>query len=90
MTPLLVISCDGCGACCSKQGTPPMVFEEYNALPKHLQWNIDEHALRYDYALPCLWYNTELKRCSNYDHRGHVCREFEVGGEFCLSMREDL
>jgi Fe-S-cluster containining protein len=87
---LPVISCEGCGACCSKQGTPPMLIEEYLALPKHLQWNRNKHASRYDYSLPCLWYDANLKRCSNYEHRGLVCREFEVGGPDCLTMREDL
>lgn len=87
---LPVISCDGCGACCAKQGTPPMLPDEYAALPKRLKWNIKKHALRYDYSLPCLWYDEKLKRCSNYEYRGIVCREFEVGGVDCLSMREGL
>ena len=48
---LPVISCDGCGACCAKQGTPPMLPDEYAALPKRLKWNIKKHALRYDYKV---------------------------------------
>lgn len=85
----VVTSCEDCGLCCSQQGTPPMDMEEYNALPDELKWDRATHGSRYDYGLPCLWYDGDKKQCSNYDHRGLACREFEVGGEVCLRMRAE-
>lgn len=39
-------------------------------------------------GLPCLWYDTETKKCQFYEHRPSICREFEVGSETCLKIRE--
>lgn len=38
--------------------------------------------------LPCLWFDSEAKRCRHYDHRPEVCREFEPGEEDCLRFRK--
>ncbi len=36
---------------------------------------------------PCLWLDTTTRRCRHYEHRPTVCREFVVGGEWCLLAR---
>ncbi len=89
MTALPVLDCTDCGKCCEKQGTPPMMKEEYDSLPSYLKWNIEDHNERYDYSLPCLWFDEVKKQCRHYNHRPQVCKDFEVGGEFCISMREN-
>lgn len=89
MTPLPVISCDSCGKCCSMQGTPPMLPDEFDALPTALKWDRRANADRYDLNLPCLWFDVATKRCRHYDHRPIVCREFETGGEDCLRFRDE-
>jgi Fe-S-cluster containining protein len=38
-------------------------------------------------ALPCLWFDAEVRRCRHYDHRPRICRGFEVGGEPCRNYR---
>lgn len=43
-----------------------------------------------DGKTPCLWLNTETKRCKNYEHRPSVCREFEVGDSGCRIARGEL
>lgn len=32
---------------------------------------------------PCLWLDSETKRCRHYEWRPTVCRVFKVGGEIC-------
>jgi Fe-S-cluster containining protein len=38
--------------------------------------------------LPCLWFDPVTRKCRHYEHRPPVCREFEVGGDSCLFLRE--
>lgn len=88
MLPLEVIDCTDCGRCCDQQGTPPMLSDEFAALPPELQWDRDAHDNRYDLSEPCLWYDIETKRCRHYDHRPRACREFRVGNPYCLEFRQ--
>jgi Fe-S-cluster containining protein len=37
---------------------------------------------------PCFWLDLETLRCTHYDHRPEVCREFKVGGKHCNGWRE--
>lgn len=87
--PLAVLNCDGCGACCDTQGTPPFSYQGGDRPPAHLMWDIEEHMYRYDDGEPCLWYDTQTKQCKHYEHRPDACREFPVGGEDCLRMRTE-
>lgn len=67
-----------------------MMPDEYAALPPELQWDRIEHGDRYDRSLPCLWYDTESKRCKHYENRPEICRSAVVpGDEYCLRFRED-
>lgn len=89
MTHLPVLSCENCGACCDRQGTPPMLWEEFVALPGHLRWDRDAHAARYDQGLPCIWFDTDKKSCKHYEYRPKTCREFRLGGPTCRAFRQE-
>jgi Fe-S-cluster containining protein len=83
MTPLPLISCDNCGACCEQMGLPPFTTVEYSTLPPSIAATMDTIVPE---GSPCIW--LENGRCKHYDHRPAVCREFEVGGIHCLVWRE--
>lgn len=117
--PLPVLSCDDCGRCCLRVGTPPSFFPAY-ALPSVLDADLTGHEdyqtwlampealrdklrafyasqdglspseARCDSGLPCIWYDIAAKRCGHYEFRPQACREFEVGGEDCLRIREEV
>jgi Fe-S-cluster containining protein len=82
--------CAGCGRCCSEQGTPPMMPDEYDALPDALKWDRKAHGRRYDDGLPCLWYDAEARRCVNHAYRPGVCRAFQPGEPACNRWRVEL
>ena len=37
---------------------------------------------------PCCWLAPETKECRWYEYRPAICRNFEVGGEDCLRVRD--
>ena len=39
--------------------------------------------------MPCLWLDPDSRRCRHYDWRPQVCRDFEVGGVWCLGFRRE-
>jgi len=41
-----------------------------------------------DWGVPCSWLDPATKLCRNYDHRPDICRDFELGGEDCLRIRQ--
>ena len=87
--PLAVLSCEGCGACCESQGTPPFSWLGDDRPPAHLVWDIEEHMYRWDDGEPCLWFDAMTKKCRHYEHRPNTCREFPVGGKDCVRMRAE-
>lgn len=77
-------------------GYPPFLaffpldgYHEWDELPEELKPDIllANRQLRGDRGLPCIWL-TEDGKCRHYEHRPQICRDFEVGGESCLSYRE--
>jgi uncharacterized protein len=40
----------------------------------------------YDPDGPCCWLDSDSKQCRWYEYRPSVCREFEVGTEYCLNL----
>lgn len=92
MTPLPIVSCDNCGACCMRMGVPPFSTDddiEWDRLPPELQQEIIEFQQREDWAsLPCLWLDLETRRCRHYDLRPDVCERFVPGNPICLEDRE--
>jgi Fe-S-cluster containining protein len=89
---VIPLDCTGCGRCCQTQGTPPFLDYERPFVPPDLLSEIDREIFNpgRDHDGPCLWYNQETKRCRHYDLRPDVCRDFVVGGEWCLDWREEL
>jgi Fe-S-cluster containining protein len=83
-------SCDNCGACCLTQGHPRFTSEERDRVPYELLAPVDEHLAALaadDFGQACIWLNRETKRCSHYDFRPGVCRDFERGSEACVQIR---
>jgi Fe-S-cluster containining protein len=64
-------------------------------LPEWLEaelWAVHESIVRGGPSMndqPCIWYDTETRRCRHYEFRPEVCSEFEVGGEDCLRIRAE-
>jgi len=40
-------------------------------------------------GLPCYWFDTETKKCQNYENRPFVCEDFNVGEIACLYWRRN-
>jgi len=98
------VSCDGCGACCMHMGFPPFfaMYEGEHEAKSDPEWlalkakhpelaaearqgAVDNRGTQ---ELPCIWLDPVTKRCLHYEHRPHVCREFELGSEACLEHRK--
>jgi Fe-S-cluster containining protein len=88
--------CDGCGACCrtwpvlvsdDDAEREPRIKDEGRALPQYLGTPYWRYRL---FPLPfherCCFLS-EDQRCTVYETRPRVCREFEAGGERCQEAR---
>lgn len=71
-------------------------YDLFKAMPPELVQSlrdyydaVDAGALdRAEHAVPCLWFDTEAKRCRHYEHRPEACREAVVpGDEHCNEFR---
>lgn len=115
-TALPVVSCEGCGLCCTYMGTPPgysTFFLYPGEMQKSDEWRLDYLRLmdapvevreelrayyedvqqgkledRTLYDVPCLWFDERTRKCKHYEWRPDVCREFKVGEEDCLRVRQ--
>jgi uncharacterized protein len=102
MLNLPVLNCDGCNAsCCRHMVMPPFVpllvdLEWVNFLQNHpdLAAEIEAEYRRkraeadWPSESPCFWLDTATGRCKHYNERPEICRDFEVGGEYCLEARD--
>jgi Fe-S-cluster containining protein len=88
--------CDGCGACCrtwpvlvsdEDAAREPRIKDEGRPLPQYLGTPYWRYRL---FPLPfhetCCFLDGE-QRCTIYETRPRVCREFEAGGERCQEAR---
>ena len=86
-----VSTCAGCGVCCREQPLPPFL-DDIDLIPIELQKEVIELQRReaelWQLARPCTWFNEETKQCIHHEHRPNICREYEVGAELCLEIRE--
>jgi uncharacterized protein YheU (UPF0270 family) len=84
-------SCDGCGLCCRDQPVPPYMDTELDALPTALLAQVESPWFRQRAEGPrhagCPWLNAAGK-CGHYAYRPTACREYEMGGEECLALRQ--
>lgn len=101
---LPVLNCDGCGgSCCRHMVMPPFVpldmpgneewavFQRDNpALHAELKAEYERKKAEDDWPEegPCFWLERASGRCKHHESRPEICREFEVGGEWCLAARE--
>ena len=99
----VIESCEGCGACCMVVTRPPFyhVFEDmgeaaWDRLERERPDLIDELHADYQarqesggpfYGTPCVWFDTETRRCRHYDYRPLACQMFEIGDEDCRDAR---
>lgn len=86
----VITSCEGCGVCCMREISPPYM-DEIDLIPRALQDEVNQHRAAMELlgggAGPCLWFDMATKRCTHYDDRPNVCREFELNGEECHDVR---
>jgi len=104
LTVLHPATCDDCGLCCEGIGSPVVLYAtgadrssphpfRPEGLPESLVEEIDRHFLGlYRGQEPqarCLWFDVETRRCRHYEWRPQVCRDYELGGDACLSRRRE-
>ena len=90
-------SCAGCGVCCMHMATPPFDTAEEAELPDSVKADLAavRESRRWQYLVngtdyvPCGWFDMVSRQCRHYEHRPSVCREFEVGGTYCVNLRID-
>jgi Fe-S-cluster containining protein len=61
-------------------------------LPDPLKGELDKYLDSLDgedYGLPCVWLDVNTKRCRHYEYRPMVCRQFKLGGEDCVRIRNN-
>lgn len=85
------ITCDNCGLCCDGQALLPLsgAIVDGRALPPEIEVELRQMLRdnRRTSSEPCVWLDKD-GRCTHYDLRPSTCRDFEVGGEGCLDVRE--
>jgi Fe-S-cluster containining protein len=68
-------------------GIPPFGSGELELLPNDIQVELALYnATGRRSGMPCAWVDSNM-RCSQYKHRPKVCRDFEVGGHECRTVR---
>lgn len=95
MDQLPIVSCDNCGACCMGMGIPPETGDDaiddawWESLTDELRQEILDRQGQPNWAHePCVWLDVETRRCTHYELRPQVCRDFEPGNLVCLEDRE--
>jgi uncharacterized cysteine cluster protein YcgN (CxxCxxCC family) len=71
-----MVSCDDCGACCTK----PFIGNDN----KNYAFVEIVHGQRVRF---CKQFDCETFKCKIYNERPSVCRDYPVGGQECLSKR---
>tara|TARA_R110002051_G_scaffold317239_1_gene398209 strand:+ start:297 stop:551 length:255 start_codon:yes stop_codon:yes gene_type:complete len=68
-------------------GIPPFEHEELELLPNNIRVEIDHYRKSgREPKMLCAWVDSDM-RCSKYEHRPKLCRDFEVGGRGCRASR---
>ena len=99
-----VANCDNCGACCTAQGYLPIhmvgdrpMLKGVNPLPPMLQMELQAVRERFIEEGPhdgpdgpCIWYDSQTRRCKHYDYRPTLCRDgIKAGDTGCLRWRKE-
>src|SRR5579872_2072415 len=95
-------NCEACGLCCEGNGSPVTIYASRSewrdchpfrprGLPQELVHEIDEHLgglfRGQESQQRCLWFDADARRCRHYEWRPQVCRDYELGGIACLTLR---
>lgn len=94
------VTCEGCGACCMHMAVPPYDEEERELLAANLPEVYADllavEATRQvqlrvsgEECIPCGFFDMVTRKCRHHEYSPDICARFEVGGEFCLSIRRD-
>lgn len=91
---LPVLTCEGCGACCTEQAGLPIHLVSDRAdfrlqpvtpLPEELAAELREIRDRWlkensfpPDGTPCIWYDPDTRKCKHYEHRPELCRDAVV------------
>lgn len=63
-----------------------------DGIPEELIREIDDHfgglARGQEQQEQCLWFDAVGRRCRHYEWRPQFCRDYELGGEACLALRQ--
>ena len=97
---LPILSCEGCGACCTTMGHPQFyrfatgenADPHWAGLPQELKAEVNQYVdqlAEINLGEPCIWYDSEKKQCRHYDHRPQMCRDFEMGSFHCRRKRRE-
>lgn len=80
--------CSRCDAVCCRL---TVVLQEGDRIASHLTTHTEAglHVMARDEDGWCVALDSVHMRCSIYEHRPAVCRRFEMGGPYCLAIRED-
>ena len=79
-------NCDNCARCCTWEAE---VYSEDN-VPEDMKELVVENLWmmkRNPKSNACIALDVNTLRCSIYHRRPTQCKEFEVGGKFCLDAR---
>jgi Fe-S-cluster containining protein len=96
---LPVLSCDGCGVCCMHMAVPPYTADERELLKAnrpHVYADLvaveatREVQLTFTGAVevPCGFFDMVTRKCRHHEDSPGICSRFEIGGEFCVVIRE--
>ena len=94
-------SCDGCGLCCERIGSPVLLYQTRaeqphpfrpDQLPAALIEEIDRNfrglSRGQEPQQQCLWFDAKRRCCKNYQWRPQICHDYELGGQECLRERK--
>ncbi len=101
--PTIIVSCEGCGACCRVVTAPPFrrhfdgegedawerLASDHPELLRAILADQDQRRKAGGpfHGTPCLWYDDQKARCRHYELRPHACREFAMDGDDCHDAR---
>jgi Fe-S-cluster containining protein len=81
---------EGCGKCCF-HSFPPFLPRELAELPPEIRGDLTEaDCVLGNPDQPCLWLDLSTMRCTHYEHRPAICRDFVVGGHACSAKRGEV
>ena len=86
------LDCTNFGACCREMVQPPMDLTDRFNVPDYLLREITHFNAMVRDSLPevypCIWLDLVTMKCRHYEHRPAICRDFQIGGDGCMTQRK--